>query len=181
MLHGLKPSEIFKQDSLSPAKITLQIILLQIFYYNTAAFLFFSWGKLVGYKIEMKKWLFSSEYIDFTNGYGLTITILWLVDSLICVLFLTVIVGRSKLAWDFAVTIHAIDLIVVCLYTHSVPSLSWFILQILSSLILVFLGTYTTRWRELRDTFFEGMVDQETYTSSNAQAPLIMHDLESQH
>ena len=155
----LKPSVIFKQDSLSPSKITLQIVLLQLFYYTTASVLFFCWAKLTGQHIKMKDWLFTSKYIEFTNGYGLTLTLLWLLDSLICVIFLTVIVGRSKLAWDFAITIHAINLIVVWIYSGHFPSLPWFVLQFFSSLILIFLGTYTTRWRELRDTFFEGMVD----------------------
>ncbi|SMN18617.1 similar to Saccharomyces cerevisiae YJL004C SYS1 Integral membrane protein of the Golgi required for targeting of the Arf-like GTPase Arl3p to the Golgi [Maudiozyma saulgeensis] len=155
----LKPSVIFKQDSLSPSKIALQIALLQLFYYTTASVLFFCWAKLSGQHIEMKNWLFTSKYIEFTNGYGLTLSLLWLLDSLICVIFLTVIVGRSKLAWDFAITIHAINLIVVWIYSGNLPSFPWFILQIFSSLILIFLGTYTTRWRELRDTFFEGMVD----------------------
>ncbi|CCD26783.1 Sys1p NDAI_0I02140 [Naumovozyma dairenensis CBS 421] len=181
----LKPSELFKQDSLSPGKITLQIILLQIFYYSTAMFLFYSWGKLVGYKIEMKKWLISWESIDFTNGYGLTISMLWLADSLICVIFLTVIVGRSKLAWDFAITIHAINFIVVYVYSGKLPSFSWFFLQFLSSLILIFLGTWTTRWKELRETFFEGMIDQEELHSIGSNThpgePVpVVRDLESQ-
>ncbi|GMM53866.1 Sys1 protein [Maudiozyma humilis] len=187
--HELKPSVIFKQDSLSPSKITLQIVLLQLFYYTTASVLFYSWAKLAGHSIELKHWLFSAQYIEFTNGYGLTLTVLWLADALICVIFLTVIVGRSKLAWDFAITIHAINLIVVWIYDRKFPSLSWFILQFLSSLILIFLGTWTTRWRELRDTFFEGMVDTMTTEGTSAvpsangnvgNMPIQMRDLESQ-
>lgn len=155
----LKLSEIFKQDSLSPSKIALQIILLQIFYYTTACVLFYCWARLVGYELQVRNWLFSWEYISYTTSLGISISLLWLLDSLICVIFLTVIVGRSKLAWDFAVTIHAINLIVVISFTHQFPSISWIFLQIMSSLILVFLSTWTTRWRELRDTFFEGLVD----------------------
>ncbi|SCV99577.1 LAFE_0A06260g1_1 [Lachancea fermentati] len=179
----LRPSEIFKQDSLSPSKISLQIVLLQIFYYLTACSLFYCWAKLCGYELELKKWLFSWELIDFTNSFGITMCIIWLMDSLICVLFLTVIVGRSKLAWDFAITIHAINLITVLLYTHKWPSFAWFLLQLLSSLILVFLGTWSTRWRELRDTFFEGLVDQPIESQSNlvhSKDPIEMKDLEAQ-
>ena len=183
----LRPTELFKQDSLSPSKIALQIVLLQIFYYATASFLFYGWAKLVGYNVEMKNWLFSSKYIDFTNGYGLSLSLLWLIDSLICVIFLTVIVGRSKLAWDFGITVHAINFFVVCIYTSSLPSVSWVVLQIFSSLILIFLGTWTSRWRELKDTFFEGMVEVgdmstglgEMSTSKNNN-PIELKDLESQ-
>ncbi|CCF60171.1 hypothetical protein KAFR_0J01030 [Kazachstania africana CBS 2517] len=165
----LRLSEIFKQDSLSPRKIFLQIVLLQLFYYTTATLLFCCWANIEGHKIEIKKWLFSFENIDITNTYGLSMCLLWLLDALICVIFLTVIVGRSKLAWDFAVTIHAINFIAVCLYTGEIPSLTWFMLQFCSSLILIFLGTWTTRWRELRDTFFEGMLDEDNVANMQLQ------------
>ncbi|AGO09828.1 AaceriAAL163Wp [[Ashbya] aceris (nom. inval.)] len=185
----LKPSEIFRQSSLSPSKIVLQIVLLQVFYYLTAYVLFYGWANLCGYEFEASKWLFSWELIDFSNSLGLSLTVLWLLDALVCVFFLTVIVGRSKLAWDFAVTVHAINLLVVWFHTKQIPSFAWFFLQLCSSLILVFLGTWTTRWRELRDTFFEGLVDQEPITgggespyngSSQNRQQFEMKDLEAQ-
>lgn len=187
--HELKPSQIFKQDSLSPSKIALQIVLLQIFYYITASILFYCWAKLVGYELNVKNWLFSWEYINYNTTLGLSLSVLWLLDSLICVLFLTVIVGRSKLAWDFAVTIHAINMAVVLITTGQLPSFAWIFLQLLSSLILVFLSTWTTRWRELRDTFFEGLVDPafgegaadiEIRPEANDNKPIEMKDLEAQ-
>lgn len=185
----LMPSEIFKQDSSSPSKILIQIVLLQIFYYLSASMLMYAWAKICGYEIQMKEWLFSWEYIEFSNSFGLSMFILWLVDSLVCVFFLTIIVGRSKLAWDFAVTIHAINLTVVWVYTGSFPSLAWFILQLISTLVLVFLGTWITRWRELKDTFFEGMVDNgdgrlSTLQHGTTETPqsdgIEMKDLEAQ-
>ncbi|AMD22781.1 HHR012Wp [Eremothecium sinecaudum] len=172
----LKPSEIFKQNSLSPSKIFMQIFLLQVFYYLTAYTLFYSWATLCGYDFKASEWLFSWELIDFSNSFGISLVGLWLLDSLICVIFLTVIVGRSKLAWDFAVTIHAINLVVVWFHTKQFPSFSWFLLQLASSLILVFLGTWTTRWRELRDTFFEGLVDDESFNGNRAESSITNSD-----
>lgn len=187
--NGSKFLDLFKQDTLSPFKITLQIILLQLFYYFTASILFFIWSKLQGHELDFKNWLFSFKYIDFTNAYGLTLSFLWLMTSLICVVFLTVIVGRSKLAWDFAVTVHAINFIIVLLHTHQFPGFEWFLLQFLSSLILIFLGTWTSRWKELRDTFFEGMmevsnipgnsVNLESFDVADAET-IRLKDLESQ-
>lgn len=183
----LMPSEIFKQESQSPGKIVIQIILLQMFYYLTAAVLFYGWATLCGYDINLKQWLFTWQDIDFSNSFGISLSALWLIDSLICVVFLTVIVGRSKLAWDFAITIHAINLVVVWTHTGLFPSLAWFVLQFLSTLILVFLGTWFTRWRELKDTFFEGMVDTESVSAPSSQPasqPLTgnieLRDLEAQ-
>ena len=188
LFRNMSLSDIFKEDSLSPKKIFLQILLLQLFYYFTATVLFYGWGTIQGYDLEVKKWLFSWESIQFTNSLGLSISMLWLIDSLICVIFLTVIVGRSKLAWDFAVTIHAINFIIVFFRTGTLPSLEWFILQLLSSLILIFLGTWTTRWKELRETFFEGLLDTPTTQNNNSNnlqagspnSPIELKDLESQ-
>lgn len=93
---------------------------------------------------------------------GLTLFALWLFDSLLCVLFVTIIVGRSKLAWDFAITVHVFNLLIVWGYSKKFPtSLLWWCLQILSGVLLVTLSTYSTRWRELRTTFFEDMLDQQ--------------------
>ena len=90
------------------------------------------------------------------NAMGLTLFMMWLFDALLCVLFVTVIVGRSKLAWDFAVTVYIINLIVVWTYTGKFPSsILWWCLQVLSAVLLVTLSTYSTRWNELRTTFLK--------------------------
>lgn len=151
-------SSIFK-DTLSPSRIFAQIVLLQCTYYIIATLLFSFTASLFGYEFSFS-WVFSWHLVDLTNSLGLVLFALWLLDTLLCVLFMTLIVGRSKLAWDFALTIHMINVGVVWLYSKEFPkSFWWWVLQVLSSVILVMLGTYTTRWRELRTTFFEGLVE----------------------
>ncbi|SCU85852.1 LADA_0D10242g1_1 [Lachancea dasiensis] len=177
----LRPSEVFNQDSLSPLKIAVQIVLLQVFYYFTAYVLFYGWASLGGYDAPISQWLFSWESIDFSNSLGIALSLLWLLDALICVLFLTIIVGRSKLAWDFGVTIHAVNLLTVWINTGRWPSFAWFVVQAISLVILVFLGTWLSRWRELKDTFFDGLVDPSTGTTTTAlaqSAGSISHDIE---
>lgn len=71
------------------------------------------------------------------------------------------VIGRSKLAWDFAVTVHAINLFCCWMYEGFPKSFSWWLLQVTSVLLMVGLGTYTTRWKELRDTFFDDLIDPE--------------------
>lgn len=145
----------------NPRKLLIQIIILQCFYYLTAIIIFYLVSLLNGYDFKFN-WVFSWELISLDNAMGLTLFILWLFDSLLCVLFVTIIVGRSKLAWDFAITVHIINLIVVWTYTSKFPSsLLWWCLQILSGTLLVTLSTYSTRWQELRTTFFENMLDQQ--------------------
>lgn len=145
----------------SPARIAVQILLLQCFYYLTALIIFYLVALLNGYDFSVD-WVFSWELIEPDNAMGLTLFMLWIFDSLLCILFVTIIVGRSKLAWDFAVTVHIINLGIVWLYTRKFPTLLlWWCLQILSGTILVTLLTYLTRWKELRTTFFENMLDRQ--------------------
>ena len=148
-------------DISTPSKLLVQIILLQCFYYLSALVIFYLVASLNGYDFKID-WVFSWELVSSENALGLILFVLWLFDSLLCVLFVTVIVGRSKLAWDFAVTVHIINLIVVWLYTEKFPmSILWWCLQILSGVLLVTLSTYSTRWKELRTTFFDNMLDQQ--------------------
>ncbi|KAH3664345.1 hypothetical protein WICMUC_005730 [Wickerhamomyces mucosus] len=157
----LPDSHFFGADSYSPRTIVLQIATLQGFYYITAIILQYSTSLLLGLKFSLS-WTFSWKPVTLDNSLGWAIIGIWLFTSFISVLFLTFVVGRSKLAWDFALTIHLINLVIVWAYEGEFPfDLYWWILQIVSSLILVSLGTWSTRWKELRDTFFEGIVDPE--------------------
>lgn len=170
--------ELSSQDSLSPSKITIQIFLLQCFYYIIASILSFSISWLIGLNFSFD-WVFSWTLVTLDNTLGWTIIGMWLFDSLLCVVFMTVIVGRSKLAWDFAVTIHAINLIVVWIYSGQFPSnITWWSVQVASSIVLVSLGTWSTRWKELRETFFEGIVDPEMGIERRA---IEMHDTSEDH
>ena len=152
---------IYSADITNPSKLLFQIVLLQSFYYITALVIFYLISSLNGYDFKID-WIFLWELIALDNAMGLILFALWLFDSLLCVLFVTIVVGRSKLAWDFAITIHIINLIVVWLYSGKFPtSTLWWCLQVLSAVLLVTLSTYLTRWKELRTTFFDNMLDQQ--------------------
>lgn len=152
---------IYSADITNPSKLLSQIVILQSFYYVTALVIFYLISSLNGYDFNID-WIVLWELIALDNAMGLVLFTLWLFDSLLCVLFVTIVVGRSKLAWDFAITIHIINLIVVWVYSGKFPtSTLWWCLQILSAVLLVTLSTYLTRWKELRTTFFDNMLDQQ--------------------
>lgn len=152
---------IYSADITNPSKLLSQIVILQSFYYVTALVMFYLISSLNGYDFNID-WIVLWELIALDNAMGLVLFTLWLFDSLLCVLFVTIVVGRSKLAWDFAITIHIINLIVVWVYSGKFPtSTLWWCLQILSAVLLVTLSTYLTRWKELRTTFFDNMLDQQ--------------------
>ncbi|CAK7890661.1 protein Sys1p [[Candida] anglica] len=180
-------NNVVSSDMTNPSKLLFQIVVLQCFYYLTALVIFYLVSTLNGYNFKID-WIFSWELISPENAMGLTLFVLWLFDSLLCVIFVTIVVGRSKLAWDFAITVHIINLIVVWVYTGKFPtSALWWCLQVLSGVILVTLSTYMTRWKELRTTFFDDMLDQQErgevdHNRTNNGSPPVaieMHDLRS--
>lgn len=163
-----------RYDQSSPWTLAKQIIILQVFYYATAIVLCYLLALLWGIDF-LFEWVFNWKHIHINNTFGVYLIGMWLFDSFLCVVFMTIIVGRSKLAWDFALTLKFIDLVVVCIYSSSFPSsIAWWLLQIGSAIILVSLGTWTSRWAELRDTFFTGLNDAElgqSHEMRNLEAP----------
>ncbi|KAK1829357.1 integral membrane protein S linking to the trans Golgi network-domain-containing protein [Podospora conica] len=71
---------------------------------------------------------------------------------------LVILVGRSKLVLDFALSLHAIHLVVVTVYTGEVPgNMAWWVSVGGSSVVAVGLGTWGCRYRELRPIAFGGV------------------------
>lgn len=100
--------------------------------------------------------VFSWEPVRNDTTVGWTLVLLWLLDTFFSVLALTVVVGRSKLALDFTLTLHGIHFVVCWIVSGKFPrSGLWWGLQVVSILLMLGLGTWSTQWRELRATFFE--------------------------
>lgn len=70
---------------------------------------------------------------------------------------MVMIVIRSKLVLDFALTTHFIHLVVASLYTGQVPRhVFWWLTMVMSSAVGVGLGIWGCQYRELRPVFFGG-------------------------
>lgn len=70
---------------------------------------------------------------------------------------IVVLVARSKLVPDFALTVHFIHLVVVAVYSGQIPRhLAWWLTMAASSAASVALGVWGCRWRELRPIAFGG-------------------------
>lgn len=70
---------------------------------------------------------------------------------------MVMIVIRSKLVLDFALTTHFIHLVVVSLYTGQLPrNVFWWVAMAVSSAAGVALGVWGCQYRELRPVFFGG-------------------------
>lgn len=70
---------------------------------------------------------------------------------------MVLIVIRSKLVLDFALTTHLLHLVIVSFYTGQLPrNLFWYITMVVSSAAGVLLGIWGCQYRELRPVFFGG-------------------------
>lgn len=68
-----------------------------------------------------------------------------------------VLIARSKLVPDFALTIHLLHLIFTSWYSHAIPTyFFWWALQAGSASLMIFLGMWSCQWRELRPIQFGG-------------------------
>ncbi|KAK4611574.1 hypothetical protein CLAFUW4_12979 [Fulvia fulva] len=160
---------------LAPLRILTQILLLQLSYYMGAIVLiifttfvagkhpepamFFDWKRVRG---------------DVTTGW--TLALCWMLDSVITVIPILLLIARSKLVPDFALTIHFVHLIVTSLYTKAIPTnITWWLLQVASVALMISLGVWACQWRELRPMSFGGKAKQQsdpaTLENGGATAP----------
>lgn len=86
-------------------------------------------------------------------------------------LVLVLIVVRSKLVPDFAISLHVVHLMVTWLYTGSVPRhLFWWLTMAASSACAVTLGIWGCRYRELMPISFGGNGGGASSSSLSASA-----------
>lgn len=72
-------------------------------------------------------------------------------------LAMIILIGRSKLVLDFAVSLHVVHLVVVTLYTGALPSnTAWWATMACATGVGVALATWGCQYRELRPIAFGG-------------------------
>ncbi|KAF8449616.1 integral membrane protein S linking to the trans Golgi network-domain-containing protein [Terfezia claveryi] len=154
-------------NSLAPLRILKQIAILQTVFYLSATLLIVFTVLVAGYTFSAGMVLGSSTSVRGDTALGLTMGLLWLLSGLvvalstyhelICmcvnnsVLTMTLVLARSKLVLDFALTLHFLHILTTSIYQGGVPrEIGWWGLQGLSAVGMVVLGGWACRWRELR-------------------------------
>jgi len=101
--------------------------------------------------------VFSWRSLRGDTTVGWMLGLVWLLNSLIGVIAILLLISRSKLVPDFALTLHFIHLLITSVYSHSVPqNWLWWALQVASAGMMTSLGVWTCQWRELRPINFGG-------------------------
>ncbi|KAE8380022.1 integral membrane protein S linking to the trans Golgi network-domain-containing protein [Aspergillus bertholletiae] len=154
------------RTDLPPLKIVRKIAILQLAYYASATALILFTTLVYGTPFSLDLVLnWDSLRGDTTIGWMLGLV--WILNSLAGIIFLLLLVVRSKLIPDFALTIHFLHLLATSLYTHAIPTnLLWWGLQFASAALMIFGGIWACQWRELRPISFGGIAGSVTGQSS---------------
>lgn len=141
---------------LSPLRILAQMALLQLSFYGAALVLIVFTTFVAGHHPDASLLLdWHNLRGDVTTGW--TLGLCWMLDSLITVIPILLLIARSKLVPDFALTIHGVHLVVTSLYTREIPTtLYWWFIQVCSAGLMIGLGMWACQWRELQPMAFGG-------------------------
>ncbi|KKK21213.1 hypothetical protein ARAM_003989 [Aspergillus rambellii] len=193
-----RPPPAGARTDLPPLKIVRKIFVLQAAYYVSAAALILFTTLVYGTAFSLDLVL-SWDAIRGDTTLGWMLGLVWMLNSLlwwvllyylvyfassnppankalalpVSVMFLLLLVSRSKLIPDFALTIHFLHLLTTSLYTRSIPSnWLWWGLQCGSAALMTFLGVWACQWRELRPISFGSLtVSGNATQTSNAVFP----------
>jgi hypothetical protein len=171
-----RPPRAGALTDLPPLKIIKKIVLLQTAYYVCATILIVFTALVAGAAFSPDL-ILSWRSLRGDTTVGWMLSFVWLLNSSIgyvrhsspipdaaftdipfyldSVIFILILVSRSKLVPDFALTLHFIHLLVTSFYTHSLPgNLLWWGLQAASATLMTLLGIWVCQWRELRPITF---------------------------
>ncbi|KAJ5492992.1 hypothetical protein N7539_001738 [Penicillium diatomitis] len=144
------------RSDLPPLKIIRKILLLQAAYYVCAFVLILFTTIIYGTPFSLNLVL-GWDYLRGDTTIGWMLGLVWILNGVINVIFLLLLVSRSKLVPDFALTIHFLHLVATVVYTRSIPTnLLWWGLQFASAGIMTLLGMWACQHRELQPISFGG-------------------------
>ncbi|PNY29232.1 Protein SYS1 [Tolypocladium capitatum] len=169
-----RPPRAGALSELQPLKIASQIAILQALFYAAALVLMLFTALVAGMSFSLDMVLgWDGVRGDTTRGW--LMSFVWLLDGGLCMaVAIVVLIARSKLVPDFAVTVHFLHLVLTTVYTRSLPRHSmWWATMLGSAAAAVALGMWGCRYRELQPVFFGGgriLGSGTTATPSSAQS-----------
>ncbi|KAH7029098.1 integral membrane protein S linking to the trans Golgi network-domain-containing protein [Microdochium trichocladiopsis] len=153
---------------LPPMRILGQIAALQTIYYVVALVLMVFTMLVSGQRFTLDL-VFGWSSLRGDNTQGWLLAFIWLCCSGAIVAAMVLIVSRSKLILDFAITLHFIHLVIVTLSSGLVPRTAfWWGTMVASCAVTTVGGTYGCRWRELQPINFGGRSTGATNANGTA-------------
>ncbi|KAI6246627.1 hypothetical protein HI914_04801 [Erysiphe necator] len=138
----------------APLKILTQIVIVQLVYYLSALILIIFSALVAGKRFNLDL-VFNWRSLRGDTTVGWMLGMIWVLNSFTGIVLMLVLVRRSKLVLDFALTLHFIHLLTVSVYSHSLPrNIIWWATQFISAGTIIFMGVWSCQWRELQPISF---------------------------
>ncbi len=137
-------------SSFRPMLIVSQIVTIQCFFYLAMGTVWSLCHVVFGSPLSMDHF-FTDKYIDFVSLSGWLQSLGWLVCAVSGAYLLAVIVERSKKCVDFTFTVFFIHIISCSLYSEFPLVWEWWLIQVVSSVLMATLGEYWCSIQELKD------------------------------
>nr|KAJ3421240.1 hypothetical protein HK105_004125 [Polyrhizophydium stewartii] len=146
----------FRSASFDPVQLAAQIVAMQCSYYICLSAIVLVLDILTGAPVTLSHVLVSTE-LDPSTTVGWSLFFAFMAASLATCFLAALIVERSKLCLDFAVTLHMFHLVFVVLYSGQLPtSLFWWLTFGSSTAIVAFGGEQLCMRRELEPIMLSG-------------------------
>uniref|UniRef100_A0A7S3DXW5 Protein SYS1 homolog n=1 Tax=Entomoneis paludosa TaxID=265537 RepID=A0A7S3DXW5_9STRA len=148
---GASSSKMHKAEALArfhPKMITAQIISLQCFQYLAQSILIQINFLLFSIPTSVDR-IFTDKYLHIWRRDGIADCIMMLMAALFGAVGLALIVEKSKKCLDFTVTYFILHLILSTMYNGFPTTFDWWIVHVLSLLVMVVLGEYLCSLKEL--------------------------------
>jgi protein SYS1 len=133
-----------------PTLIILQILALQCFYYLAMGSIWIIPHILFEHSLSLGR-LFSDQYVDFSSWSGWVDTICTFTSGIVGAYLLSIIVERAKRCVDFTFTVYFVHIVSCTCYSGFPLEWEWWLMQILSSVLMATLGEYWCSIQELKD------------------------------
>ncbi|KAM4064573.1 integral membrane protein S linking to the trans golgi network domain-containing protein [Hirsutella rhossiliensis] len=152
-----RPPRAGALSELQPVKIATQIATLQALFYAAAVVLMLFTALVAGMPFSLDL-VFGWDRVRGDTTRGWLLALIWVLDGGLCMaVAIVVLVARSKLVPDFALTVHFLHLVLTTLYSRVLPrNYMWWIAMLASAAVAVSFGMWGCRYRELQPVFFGG-------------------------
>lgn len=170
MARRRRPPRAGAANELPPLRILGQIAALQSIYYAAALVLMLFTSLVAGTRFSLDL-VFGWAELRGDTTQGWLMGFVWLCCAGVTIVATVILIGRSKLVLDFALSLHFIHLVIVTFYTGFIPrNVAWWATMLVSSIVTVTGGTYGCQWRELRPISFGGNAKNNNNAEGGAEA-----------
>jgi hypothetical protein len=140
-----------KNVSFDPVLIVYQIVCIQAFYYLFMGTLLGIFHTIFDIQVTLDHF-FNAEFVTFDTWSGWTIIFCTFLGALGGAYLLSIVVEKSKKCVDFTFTLYFMHILICGFYSGEFPlQWEWWLIMVLSSVVMASLGEYICSKAELED------------------------------